>query len=131
MVLRPTLAADLPSCIAEPLPHRIRCISAVIPGEEPGTERVIGIGGIGYRPDGTVVAFAQLMPEFLQYPRAVHRAGRAGMALIRKSRVPTVIAETDPGNAAAARWLLHFGFVAREVGGHKVFVWRRSSTDVE
>lgn len=120
ITLRPTVAADLPFCIGEPLPHRIKCITAELDG------RVIGIGGLGFRPDGTVIAFAQINDEFRKYPRAVHRAGRAGMALIRASRVPLVIAEAQPDNAAAERWLLHFGFTPIEIDGVKVFVWRRS-----
>lgn len=118
--LRPTIAADLPQLIGEPLPHRIKCITAELDG------RVIGIGGLGFRPDGTVIAFAQISDEFRKYPRAVHRAGRAGMALIRASRVPLVVAEARPANPAAERWLMHFGFEPLEIAGNKVFVWRRS-----
>ncbi len=117
--LRPTVAEDLPFVIGKPLPHRIRCITAELDG------RVLGVGGLGYRPDGTVIAFAHLSDELRQHPVAVHRAGRLGMALIESSGVPLVIAEAQPGNPAAERWLKHFGFERMEHDGHRAFVWRR------
>lgn len=113
--LRPTVPADLPRVIGEPLPHRIRAITALIEG------RVVGIGGLGYRPDGTVVAFMQVEDELRRYPAAVHRAGIVGMRMIRRSSVPLVVAEAQVGNPAAERWLLRFGF--RRVGA--AFVWER------
>ena len=54
VTLRPTVAADLPHVIGEVLPHRIQAITALF------GDRVIGLGGIGFRPDGTAIAFAQL-----------------------------------------------------------------------
>lgn len=158
------MAADLPHVIGEPLPHRIRAITAVIHEPAPGsaapspacgggqgggfsaspggeaaptptlprekrgrefTERVIGIGGLGYRPDGTVIAFAHMTDELKRYPAAVHRAGRMGMALIRSSGVPLVVAEAQSYNPAAERWLIHFGFQPTKLCGRKAFVWRR------
>jgi hypothetical protein len=115
---RPTIAADL-ACMAEqPLPHRIRAITALLDGE------VIGVGGLGYRPDGTVIAFAEISDTLRRFPLAVHRAGVMGMALIKASGAPLVIAEAQPGNPAAERWLLRFGFKPAEICGRKAFVWR-------
>lgn len=121
---RPTVAADLPRIVDKPLPHRIRAITALLDGE------VIGIGGLGYRPDGTAIAFAEISDTLRKYPLAVHRAGLLGMALIEASGVPMVIAEAQPGNAAAERWLKHFGFEPIELCSRKAFVWRRQR-DVE
>lgn len=121
IVLRPTIPQDLASCVFEPLPHRIKAISAV------AGDRVLGIGGIGFRPDGTVVAFAQITPELRQYPVALHRAGVAGMRLIRESGLPLIVAEADPNNPAAERWLLHFGFRKIKVGAREAFAWRREN----
>jgi hypothetical protein len=119
VTLRPTIPADLPFCIGEPLPHRIRAITALI------GDRVIAVGGIGYRPDGTVLAFGQFNDEFRKYPVAIHRAGVMGMALIRETGVPMVVAEAQPGNPAAAPWLLRFGFKPIAIAGRTVYVWRR------
>jgi hypothetical protein len=119
IALRPTVAADLPFCIGEPLPHRIRCITAL------AGDRVIGLGGIGFRPDGAVIAFAQINDEARRYPAAIHRAGRAVMAMIAQSGVAEVWAEA--GNAAAARWLIRLGFARATLCGREAFVWRRAS----
>ena len=123
VTLRPTIAADLPFCIAESLPYRIQCITALAGG------KVIGIGGLGYRPDGTVIAFAQITDEMRNYPQAIHRAGIAGMKLIRDSRVPTVLAEAQEDNPAAERWLLRLGFRETLIDGRRGFVWRRERID--
>jgi len=51
VTLRPTIAADLPHVVGEPLPFRIRAITAL------AGDKVIGLGGIAFPPDGTVWAF--------------------------------------------------------------------------
>ena len=50
------------------------------------------------------------------------------MVLIRRSGVPLVFAEAQPGNPAAERWLKRFGFKragAMPPGVVHVYVWRR------
>jgi RimJ/RimL family protein N-acetyltransferase len=117
---RPTVAADLAHVSSgQKLPHRIRAVTAELDGT------VIGVGGLGYRPDGVAIAFADISETLRRHPVAVHRAGRLGMDLIRRSGVPFVIAEAQPGNPAAERWLRYFGFEPTEIGDRKVFVWRR------
>ena len=117
--LRPARASDLPHLISVPLPHRIRAITAVI------GDRVVGIGGIGYRPDGTVIGFAVITDALRKYPAALHRAGRAGMEMVRRSGVPMVVAEAEEQNPAAERWLTRLGFVKCEVDGAAAYVWER------
>jgi hypothetical protein len=124
--LRPTVPEDLPFCIAETLPYRIKCITALVPGSSPGTFEVIGLGGLGYRPDGTVVAFAQILPALRKYPAAIHRGGLKVMAMIRASHVPMVIAEAQEGVPQARRWLERLGFEHVEISGREAFVWRRN-----
>jgi hypothetical protein len=119
IIIRPTISADLKHLTTEDLPHRIRAITAL------DGETVLAIGGIGYRGDGTVIAFMQANSDFRKYPAAIHRAGVMGMKLIRESGVPVVIAEAEAGNAAAEPWLLHFGFRAVEFAGRRAFVWER------
>jgi hypothetical protein len=116
VTLRPTVPEDLPFCIGEPLPHRIQAITAL------AGDQVIGVGGLGFRPDGTVIAFVQMLDQAKAYPAAIHRAGLMAMAMIERARVPLVIAEAQPDNPAAERWLLRLGFEPLD----GVFVWRRS-----
>ena len=119
VALRPTVEADLAACIAEPLPNRIQTMTAYVPD----TGEILGLGGLSYKPDGEVWAFAQILPTGRRYPAAVHRAGVAVMAMIRRTRVGIVFATASPSIPGADRWLLRLGFTP-EVGG--LYVWRRN-----
>jgi len=143
VTLRPTILADLPHVIGEPLPYRIRAITALI------DDRIIGMGGIAFPPDGPAIAFVQLVPpsrdgavpcdrecsgrgipEAKRYPVAFHRAGLIAMEMIRTSGVAQVVATADAGSEAAVRWLKRLGFVlagGQRVAGKLVFVWNRDS----
>jgi hypothetical protein len=138
VTLRPAILADLPHVIGEPLPYRIRAITALI------DDRVIGMGGIAFPPDGPAIAFVQLapssreetvcasepaaasLPEARRYPVAFHRAGLMAMEMIRRSRVPQVVATADARSDTAVRWLKRLGFQPAEhqqIAGKLLFVW--------
>lgn len=119
--LRPTVPADLAQVTHEPLPIRIRAITAL------EGDRVLGVGGIGYRPDGVVIGFAAINDEFRRYPAAIHRAGLAMMQVIRESGTHRVIALAAPQIDAAERWLERLGFRPIETGDRKVFVWEQAA----
>jgi hypothetical protein len=116
--LRPTIAADLEQLASEPLPFRIRAITAHI------GDQVLGAGGLGYRPDGIVVAFAVVSDEFRRYPAAIHRAGIAAMRMIRASGERRVIAIADDRVPAARRWLEYFRFKPVSIDGVTAYVWQ-------
>jgi hypothetical protein len=138
VTLRPTILADLPHVIGEPLPYRIRAITALI------DDRVIGMGGIAFPPEGPAIAFVQLVPssreetvgasepaaasipEARRYPVAFHRAGLMAMEMIRRSHVAQVVATADASSAVAVRWLKRLGFRPAErqqIAGKLLFVW--------
>jgi len=142
VTLRPTILADLPHVIGEPLPYRIRAITALI------DDRIIGMGGIAFPPYGPAIAFVQLVPssaedalgegehgaasipEARRYPVAFHRAGLMAMEMIRASGVSRVVATADAGSDAAVRWLKRLGFRPAEgqrIAGKVLFVWHRKS----
>ncbi|MGY3393434.1 hypothetical protein ACVWW6_006025 [Bradyrhizobium sp. USDA 3311] len=121
--LRPTVAADLAQVTHETLPIRIRAITALVWDDYEQRDRVLGVGGIGYREDGVIIGFASINDEFRRYPAALHRAGLAMMRVIRESGVPQVIALADRRIAAAERWLVRLGFEAVDEGGVRLFVW--------
>jgi hypothetical protein len=146
VVLRPTIASDLPFVIDEPLPYRIKTITAVLydalsdSRHDGGT--VVGIGGLAFPPDGPAVAFAQVAPPLAvpqreghprtvlpvatRFPVAFHRAGLAVMQMIRDCGVREVVATADAGNEAAVRWLTRLGFsqsARQPIAGRVLFAW--------
>jgi hypothetical protein len=127
ITLRPTVPADLPHVIGEPLPWRIRAITAL------ADDRIIGLGGVAFPPQGPAIAFVQFAPaptgdgpEARRYPVAFHRAGLMAIEMIKASGVAQVIATADAGSAAAVRWLKRLGFAPAErqpLAGRILFVW--------
>jgi RimJ/RimL family protein N-acetyltransferase len=121
VTLRPTIAADLSHVIGEPLPFRIRAITAI------AGDAVIGVGGLAFSPDGTVWAFVQQTQEAKRYKVAFHRAGLMAMRMVAQSGVREVLATADADNAVARRWLERLGFVEanrEDFNGQVLFVWR-------
>ena len=142
VTLRPTIAADLPHVIGEPLPYRIRAITALV------DDRVIGMGGIAFPPQGPAIAFVQLapsssnqdgtvchddhaaksIPEARRYPVAFHRAGLMAMEMIRMSEARQVVATADADSDVAVRWLKRLGFKpagGQPIEGKLLLVWNR------
>jgi hypothetical protein len=125
VLIRPTMPEDLPHLIAEPLPFRVRCFTAILMTDDAtrddasynGSENadspgaVIGIGGVAFPPSGPAWAFVQRSPLAKRYPLSLHRAGLMAMAMIRESGLHEVVATADASDAAALRWLLRLGFI--------------------
>src|SRR5882672_5314616 len=145
VTLRPAILADLPHVIGEPLPYRIRAITALI------DDRVIGMGGIAFPACGPAIAFVQLapssraetvcasepaaasIPEAKRYPVAFHRAGLMAMEMIRRSHVAQVVATADARSDVAVRWLKRLGFQPAErqqIAGKLLFVWNRRTAGI-
>ena len=144
VTLRPTIPAHLPQVIGEPLPYRIRAITALV------DNRIIGMGGIAFPPQGPAIAFVQLVPspsnrggavchdnritegipEARRYPVAFHRAGLMAMEMMRASEARQVVATADAGNEVAVRWLKRLGFKpadGQRIEGKLLFIWNRES----
>jgi hypothetical protein len=126
------MASDLPDVIGEPLPCRIRAITALV------ENRVIGLGGVAFPPHGVPIAFVQLVPnpdnngansyDARRYPVAFHRAGLMAMKMIQQSGLEAVVATADADNPTALRWLNCLGFKALKshgIVGKVLFIWKR------
>lgn len=117
--LRPTVAEDLPFLLGhQTLPHRIKATTALVDG------RIVGIGGLGFRPDGTVIAFVMMNDHARRYPVAIHRAGLHTIKMMRDMKLSRVVAQADPDNPAAGPWLQRLGFRATTIRGETVWVWQ-------
>lgn len=115
--IRPTVAADLPHLTADPLPWRIKAITGLIDG------RIIGVGGIGFMPDGAVVALAQLTDEARRHKVALHRAALKFLADVRASGVRDLVTMADSDIPGADNWLRHLGFEPIERNGVRIYRW--------
>ncbi len=120
---RPTIARDLAIFGDGVLPHRIRAITVVIDG------RIMGVGGLGFVADGTVIAFVHALPEAKKYPIAFHRAGLMTIDTIKRMGLQRVVAEAQKDNPAAKPWLERLGFRECVIAGHTVFVWNAGATN--
>ena len=89
--------------VAQLPPFRILALAGKVDG------KVLGIGGVCYLPNGGRLAFADFAPEAHKYPIALHKAGRAALALARKHGLKQVVAVTGQ-HEAAERWLIRLGF---------------------
>lgn len=127
VTLRPTESSDWAQVASEPLPFRIRAMSAEVDG------RVIGIGGLAFQPDGMVVAFVQLAADAKRYPVALHKAALATIDMAARLGLKRLYALCDSDIEAAERWLRRLGFVPLKIGdrtfadrdGRTVFQWQR------
>jgi hypothetical protein len=124
MHFSPTIAADFDTIGAHRLDYRIRGVTAHVNG------RIVGLGGLGFLPDGTVLAFVHLTDEARSAKFALHRRVCRELASARK-RYPRIIALADPDEPAAERWLERLGFSPADppaaINGHKVFAWQTRS----
>lgn len=129
VIIRPTIPADLPAVIAEPLPYRIRTLTAVLQSSPSSGDRetILGVGGIAFLPGG-VEAFVQAAPNAHDYPVAFHRAGLMAMKMIHSTGVREVVASCDADNPTACRWLKRLGFdqaAMQQLPGKIVWIWHR------
>jgi N-acetylglutamate synthase-like GNAT family acetyltransferase len=118
LVIRPTVPSDLPHLTDQPLPFRIKAITAEIDG------RVVGVGGIGFMPNGAVVGLAQMTDELRAHKFALHRAARKFMAEIASSGIRELVTLADQDIAGSENWLRHLGFEPVTRNGVKVWQWQ-------
>jgi hypothetical protein len=94
---------------------RVRALAGKIDG------RVVAVGGIEIRPDGTRVAFFDRSDEISKYPITMHRAARMVMDMAAKLGVKKLVA-TASDHPAAKRWLARLNFEPQNIDGNIVYV---------
>jgi RimJ/RimL family protein N-acetyltransferase len=117
VALRPARQADFLTLCTGPLPCRVRAIAGEIGG------KVIGIGGLAYWPDGTIMAFLQKDDNAGRYPLTLHRAALMILAEARRLRIPRITAIADDNVEPARRWLERLGFEPTTIDGQEVWIW--------
>lgn len=120
VVFRPATAKDVVEFSASLPPYRVRAFVGEIDGV------ALGVGGLAYLPDGSVLAFCDLKDEARRYPVALHRAGLATLRFAAELGIKKILATADNMQPAAERWLLRLGFAPVEIDGLKVFINVRS-----
>lgn len=101
--LAPACPADFSELFETKPTIRTRSVTAKIDG------RVVGVGGIGYVRDGSVVAYAFITDELRKNRIALHKAGLKVIADAKRDGIKRLIAQASP-HEAAVRWLVRYGF---------------------
>lgn len=122
MTLRPSRREDFIALLGEPPAYRCKCQTIECDG------RVIGVGGLVYRPDG-VFASVLLTDEIRRHPMALHRAVKRGLEAAGRSGVREIFAGAQQGNAMAEPWLRRLGFKPLDVRGEVAWVWRHKDNE--
>lgn len=103
--IRPATREDILQVNGQ-IPFRVRALAAERDG------KLLGVGGLGFRPDGIVVAFLILAEGVTGKSVMVtlHKAGLKLMAMARELGFHRVLASADMNYPAAERWLARLGF---------------------
>lgn len=102
---RPATPADFAALGMAQMPARVRALAIVADGRP-----VAVLGGVMDMPEGTTAAFVTLGAPAKGFAKSLHKAALAMFAEARRLGFRRVMAEADPDNAAAERWMRHFGF---------------------
>lgn len=116
--LRPTVAADLALVSAKPLPYRVQFTTLM------HDDDVIAVGGMVFRPDGTVWIAAHITDAGRRAAVTLHRAGLLTMARARAMRIPRMLALADPSQPRSEAWLRRCGFAQTDHFEQDRRVWQ-------
>jgi len=119
--LVPTTAAHCEAFFPEPLPWRIRAMTA-LKGDE-----ILGIGGMAMLPDGQTAAFLEVSEENAKkYPITLHRAAKAILQQAKDLGLRRLVTRADTRRPAAERYLQRLGFeFAGNDDGEVIYLWQQ------
>ena len=99
-----------------PMPMRVLAIAGRVDG------KLLGVGGIAFRPDGFRVAFLDVGDEGRGYPVALHKAALKVIEMAREAKVHRLVATTTSMHPKSPKWLIHLGFRVEMFDGGMVYV---------
>lgn len=99
-----------------PIPMRIVGIAARMEG------KLLGVGGIAFRPDGYRVTFLDVGDEGRSHPLALHKAALKVIEMAKEARVRQLIATTASMHPKSPHWLLRLGFRLEAFDGGSIYV---------
>ena len=118
VIIRPSIPADFKQ-IEKELPFRVKSLTGLV------GDRVIGVGGIGYMPNGGKQGFTYLSDEARKnYPKELHFTAKRFLKQMKEEGVRKIVALADMEmSPAAERWHKYLGFEMIEADGEKVWLW--------
>jgi hypothetical protein len=116
--IRPSTAEDFVAFKGRLPPYRCRSFTGTVGG------KIMGIGGIAYLPDGTALAFLELEPGAHRYAVTLHKAAKRVIEEAQSRGIPCMIAEADPKEPTAQRWLSKLGFKPQQIDNETVWIWQ-------
>jgi len=125
IALRPTVAADMAALDYPGHPYRIRFLTMT------DGDAVIGVGGLVFRPDGTVWIAAVLKPAARKARLTLHRAGLTVLREARARGLTRLYAIADPSQPRSEAWLQRCGFAPTDMfesvpggsGARQIWQW--------
>lgn len=99
---------------------RAHSVSAVVDG------KVVGLGGVLFHINGSVLGFANLKEEARRYPVALHKAVKQGLAEWEKMGHKTLRITIEQSVPRAKAWAASLGFVPVD-SEDGVWVWRAAT----
>lgn len=117
LITRPATRADFDAVGMEALPVRVRALTI----EQDG--KVLAVGGIVMdMPEGSTTAFCNLTKEAKPFGLSLHKAAVAMYREVIRLGIKRIVAQVDPDNPAAVRWVKRFGFEPIEIDGEELWL---------
>ena len=84
--------------------------------------RVLGVGGVAFYPNGARVAFCDVGDEGRKHKIALHKAALMTIEAAKAMKVRTLLVTTDGMHDKTPAWLLRLGFEPKFFEGRAVYV---------
>ena len=92
-------------------------------------DRVIGVGGVAFYPNGARVMFCDISDDGRRFPVSLYRAAKMVLERAKQMRVPCVVVVDGPDvHPKTPNLLRHLGFRRWEDGMNTGWVWTKKET---